>query len=61
MKTDRWKSINISSTPYQSRILSVPAPYLLRIKVPLSEEGTEQVRSRYGADTERVQYILFAN
>ena len=34
---------------YLSRISDVFAPYLLRIKVPKSEEGTKEIRSKYGA------------
>ena len=32
------------SVTYQSRTCSVPAPYFLRVEVPLTEECTEQVR-----------------
>ncbi len=34
---------------YLSRFSDVFAPYLLRIKVPKSEEGTKEIRSKYGA------------
>ena len=34
---------------YLSRPSDVFAPYLLRIKVPKSEEGTKEIRSKYGA------------
>ena len=32
------------------RICSVPAPYFLRIKVPLCGAGTEETRPGYGSD-----------
>ena len=35
------------------RIRSVPAPYFLRIRVPLYGAGTEQTRARHGPDTEQ--------
>lgn len=32
----------------------LPAPYLLRITVPVKEDGTREIRSRYGARRRRV-------
>ena len=37
-----------------SRTCSVPTPQPLHIEVPLTEEGTEQVRPRYGSGTIRI-------
>ena len=42
------------SAPYPNRIRAVLAPYILRSKVPLHEESTERVRSRYGFDTSQM-------
>ena len=42
------------SDPYPRRIWAVPAPYVLHAEVPLTEEGTEQVRLRYGSGMDRV-------
>ncbi|AVM53418.1 hypothetical protein JN06_00842 [Bacteroides zoogleoformans] len=42
--------INSVSAPHQVRIISVPPPYQLRIRVPLCGVDTEVVRTWYGSE-----------
>ena len=58
---EQYKAVNIDSAvfknpsrAYLSHTCSVPSPCFLRIKVPLSGECTEQVRSKYGSGMELI-------